>query len=115
MSARNIAEEQERFTITTNRGASHLVNIDCITTDLTTIINSYSSLTRLTTALISSVPRKTIYITSSEISLNNKSIKRLILGLIVLGIITFGQRGVLSGLLTVLWNKRRYKKDLYHL
>ena len=35
MSARNIAEEQERFTITTNRGASHLVNIDRITTDLT--------------------------------------------------------------------------------
>ena len=32
---RNITEEQGRFTITTNRGSSHLLNLDRITTDLT--------------------------------------------------------------------------------
>ena len=32
---RNITEEQGRFTITTNRGSSHLLNIDRIITDLT--------------------------------------------------------------------------------
>ena len=32
---RNITEEQGRFTITTNRGYTHLTNIDRITTDLT--------------------------------------------------------------------------------
>ena len=32
---RNITEEQGRFTITTNRGSSHLLNVDRITKDLT--------------------------------------------------------------------------------
>ena len=77
---------------------------------------SYTSYNVITFTIMNS--SYTIYMTLSSGTISVTSfphigdIEGLISGLVVLSIVMFGLGGVLGGLLTVLWNKRRYNKGI---
>ena len=96
-------------TSTTNTGGNSTV-LTSIRPTKTLIIKNFSQLTYMSSII--SLSYNTPSVISLESSRNNVG---LISGLILLSIVMFSLGGVLGGLLTVLWNKRRYSKGIYHI
>ena len=94
-------------TSTINTGNSTVLTSTVPTETL--IIKDFSQLNYMSSTM------STSYNTPSMISLGSCCNNKGLIGLIVLSIIMFGLGGVLGGLLTVLWNKKRCSKGICHI
>ena len=73
-------------------------------------IKNFSQITYMSSTM--SLSYGTPSVTSLGFNCNNKG---LISGLVILSIVMFGLGGVLGGLLTIMWNKRRCRKGICHI